>query len=49
MFYRWLVSVDYVDNVFGYWYLVTAIGYYKSQIDKLSMVNWLIGEMGLNT
>jgi hypothetical protein len=25
-----------------------CIGYYNNQIDKL-MVNWLIGEMGLNT
>jgi hypothetical protein len=25
------------------------IGYYDIRIDKLIMVNWLIGEMGLNT
>jgi hypothetical protein len=26
-----------------------CIGYYDNRIDKLNMVNWLIGEMGLNT
>jgi hypothetical protein len=49
VFYCCLISVDYPDSGFGYWYLVTEIGYYNSQIDKLNMVNRLIGEMGLNT
>jgi hypothetical protein len=26
-----------------------CIGYYDNRIDTLNMVNWLIGEMGLNT
>jgi hypothetical protein len=26
-----------------------CIGYYDNQINKLNMVNWLNGEMGLNT
>ena len=49
MFYCWPVSIDYPNSGCGYWYLVTAIGYYNNQIDKLSMVNRLIGEMRLYT
>jgi hypothetical protein len=49
VFNYYFIYVDYPDSGFGYWYLVTAIGYYNSQIDKLNMFNWSIGEMGLNT
>jgi hypothetical protein len=48
VFNYWLVPFYYVDNgvglVFSY-----CIGYYDNQINKLNMVNWLNGEMGLNT
>jgi hypothetical protein len=48
MFDFWLVSVDYVDSGVGFLFS-HCIGYYDNQIDKLNLVNWLIGEMGLNT